>query len=159
MRPWFADIGRHGVAIAAAAAAIGATWLVRNRTVKPQPPDLGDIPVYEEAATSTRDQPPYLVADLDGDGVDELVLRVEDPRGAEMVVLARQGGVYVPIGRVPLQTGLAPCASTFTLEDGSLMVTDYEQASWSEGGCRPQRHVLYGMSDGQLVAQATMIDL
>jgi hypothetical protein len=150
MRPLLADIERHGVAIVAAAAAIVATYLVRDRAAPPPSLAAADLPVTEEVTTSTHDPAPYLTADLDADGTDEVIVPIEGPRGAELVVWARSYGTYVPAGEVSLEDEASPCTATVTIEDGLLMVTRYDLAPWSSGGCAPTSRVYYTVQDGRL---------
>lgn len=151
MKPAHAELGRHAPALAAAAVAVTATWLVRDRVAPAVPPVLDDVAVHESVSTAAHDLPPYLTGDLDGDGVPEVMLRVRGAAGPEVAVLARDGTAYEVIGRVPLAGGPAGCPSTFTLEDGALLVTSYARAPWSASGCAPARRAYFRAHDGRLV--------
>jgi hypothetical protein len=128
---WFLTaIALTGVTAAAVIAREGATAALPP-VADPQEQSSDEI---APTAVTVRDTARYVLHDLDGDGVAEMIVEADGPNGPEMVVM--EAVDHTPLARIPLASPGNPCARNFGIDEDGLRVDEYAPPSRDSDECQ-----------------------
>jgi hypothetical protein len=132
-------------------------------------PDIetGTVNATTDTNIAIRDTARYVLVDLDGDGVEELVALGMRMPGHVPELVVMEAVHHRELARIPFGAVDNPCASDFTVDGNQLIVSDYTPAdsgiqpqefTWPRPGCTLQQRHHYRMRSGVLTETLVQID-